>query len=471
MSFTTKLGLRSISLSLVVWIVNCAGLPWPDFESGWLPIINGLEHVARLNIDHGLGEIPVLVDVSVKIKDNIFPASGFRPDHPKERSGPIVYIYDDMYVNVSTSPVEDPLYRIFHRVPSRYSGAKPNILGDAKVRIRAWKLTSLPAEDFRQSGIMLKANTSKVSDSYAEVNHNLGEMPCLVVVRMKMLQGGHALMADGVGSSMQVFADVPDRTNAYLVYGYSDTTFRLWVDSSVYGAIFDGRKHTWFDMVIAEGEAEIYAWKCPTITPQFNQRVVTRNSMDQLPERWRLDVDYDLEPSLIRVSVQAEDPGGANMGFRFPGGMNLGYTVPLETGNSVKHPTVGGLSYTYRVAARNVYFWQPMYDVFDKSTIFIAESFGGGTNTEISKSESVYIYSWIYNKNGGCPAPVIPNGIVDMPVNGTSTGARAEVRYEEEFMLSPEDTFNFYDEKLTITCNKFGYWEKYAQMYAQRWNL
>jgi hypothetical protein len=51
-------------------------LPWPDFESGWLPIKNGLEHFARLNIDHGLGEIPVLVDVSVKIKEHIFPASG-----------------------------------------------------------------------------------------------------------------------------------------------------------------------------------------------------------------------------------------------------------------------------------------------------------------------------------------------------------------------------------------------------------
>jgi hypothetical protein len=37
---------------------------------------------------------------------------GFRPDHPKERSGPVVYIYDAMYVNVSTTPVEDPLYRL-----------------------------------------------------------------------------------------------------------------------------------------------------------------------------------------------------------------------------------------------------------------------------------------------------------------------------------------------------------------------
>ena len=68
-------------------------------------------------------------------------------------------------------------------------------------------------------------------------------------------------------------------------------------------AIFDGRKHTWFDMVISEGEAEIFAWKCSTITPIYNTRVETHRNMDTVPEWWNVDVDYDLEPSLIRVSV------------------------------------------------------------------------------------------------------------------------------------------------------------------------
>ena len=34
---------------------------------------------------------------------------------------------------------------------------------------------------------------------------------------------------------MQVYAGVPDRTNAYLVYGYSNKTVRMWVDSSNLG--------------------------------------------------------------------------------------------------------------------------------------------------------------------------------------------------------------------------------------------
>jgi hypothetical protein len=75
-------------------------------------------------------------------------------------------------------------------------------------------------------------------------------------------------------------------------------------------AIFDGRKHTWFDIVMSEGEAEIFAWKCPTITPFHNPRVVTQymaslpwNRLTRLPSKWNLDIDYELEYSLIRVSV------------------------------------------------------------------------------------------------------------------------------------------------------------------------
>lgn len=37
------------------------------------------------------------------------------------------------------------------------------------------------------------------SDSYAEMNHYLNEVPCLVVVRMKMHRNGDEFFADGVG--------------------------------------------------------------------------------------------------------------------------------------------------------------------------------------------------------------------------------------------------------------------------------
>ncbi|XP_060569304.1 uncharacterized protein LOC132727745 isoform X3 [Ruditapes philippinarum] len=363
-----------------------------------------------------------------------------------------------MYVNVSTTPVEDPLYRLIPKINRRYAGGKVIIYGDAQVRVRAWKQSSLPVVNFHQSGIKMKANTSKVSDSYAEVSHNLGEMPCLVIVRIKMHHGNNLIMADGVGSSMQVYADVSDRTNAYLVYGYSNNTVRMWVDSSNLGAIFDGRKHTWFDIVMSEGEAEIFAWKCSTNTPFYNARVVIKNTMDKLPEWWNLDVDYELEYSLIRVSVLAETPEKPNSGFRFPAGMYLGYPEPPETGNTVGPVSVGGLSYAYELRYK-FNFWQPKFSE-NLSSIFIAESFGDGKNTEVSHSESVYILSWIYEENAGCPEPVIPNGFANTSLNGTSTGSHAIVRCDEGYDIKQKKKYYGYDyERYNITCHKFGYWE------------
>jgi len=52
--------------------------PIPDFESPWRPIINGPQHVARIDLAHGLGETPVLVDVQVKVGQYIVPAVGMR---------------------------------------------------------------------------------------------------------------------------------------------------------------------------------------------------------------------------------------------------------------------------------------------------------------------------------------------------------------------------------------------------------
>ncbi|XP_060569308.1 uncharacterized protein LOC132727747 isoform X2 [Ruditapes philippinarum] len=366
-----------------------------------------------------------------------------------------------MYVNVSTTPVEDPLYRLIPRINRHYEGDKLiMIMGNAHVRVRAWKQSSFPVVDFHQSGIQMKANTSKVSDSYAEVSHNLGEMPCLVIVRIKMHHGNNLIMADGVGSSMQVYADVSDRTNAYLVYGYSNNTVRMWVDSSNLGAIFDGRKHTWFDMVIYVGEAEIFAWKCSTITPFYDARVSTEKTRGELPSWWDVDVDYDLEPSLIRVSVLAEKPEGANVGFRYPAGMYLGYPEPTATGNTASPISVGGLSYMLTYDYRyKLNFWQPKFSE-NFSSIFIAESFGNGKNTEVSHSESVYILGWVFEENIGCSAPVIPNGFANTSYNGTSTGSHAIVRCNEGYVIKQKKKFYNYDyERYSITCHKFGYWE------------
>ena len=46
-------------------------------------------------------------------------------------------------------------------VQTGHIGSNERIMGKAHVRVRVWKQSSLPAVDFKQSGIQIKANTSK----------------------------------------------------------------------------------------------------------------------------------------------------------------------------------------------------------------------------------------------------------------------------------------------------------------------
>jgi len=41
------------------------------------------------------------------------------------------------------------------------------------------------------------------------------------------------------GSTLEVYDEETDRTNAFLVYGFSDTTVRAWVSSSTNGGVLD----------------------------------------------------------------------------------------------------------------------------------------------------------------------------------------------------------------------------------------
>ena len=58
-----------------------AAILYPDFESNWTTLISQDPGMASLTLDHGLGELPAIVDIQVKSLDEpnmdfIFPASG-----------------------------------------------------------------------------------------------------------------------------------------------------------------------------------------------------------------------------------------------------------------------------------------------------------------------------------------------------------------------------------------------------------
>ncbi|XP_052816958.1 uncharacterized protein LOC128243303 [Mya arenaria] len=183
---------------------------------------------------------------------------GFRPDKDIQEgscdpvSSPAVYIYDDTHINVSVSTYKQ-----------------------------------------------LEIAPVKKTDSFYEVSHGLGEYPGLVIMRALLETNGRTFRADGVGSSMNVFYRVDRFNNAYLVYGFNDENFRVWVDASPSGAIFDGRKHTWFDFMVSRNTVEIYAWKLSTLTPYVTHRFSMGDVNVPLDEK--LSVKYELVETFIQV--------------------------------------------------------------------------------------------------------------------------------------------------------------------------
>ena len=71
------------------------------------------------------------------------------------------------------------------------------------------------------------------NDVYIEESHGLGEYPILAKVRTRLTDGNlYGWYSDAVGSSMAVYPNYPRWTwSAFVIYGYSNETFRVWASS------------------------------------------------------------------------------------------------------------------------------------------------------------------------------------------------------------------------------------------------
>ncbi|XP_052816955.1 uncharacterized protein LOC128243302 isoform X2 [Mya arenaria] len=454
-----------VQLKVDNFVVPAVALPQADYDSGWRPIINGLRHVARLDLPHGIGEVPTIVDVLLKVDNFVVPAVGFRPDHDKMRSGPVVYIYDDQFVNVSASPSLDPFYTMIASDAKEYPyvGDYEFYGGRATVRVRAWTSGSLPTPDFHLTGTsapQMVANNSDTSLCYRDIPHGLGEAPILLVARMRMEHDGKVFYADGVGATLEVYAENSGRTNAYLVYGYSNTSVRAWVSSAKNGALFDGRKHTWFDFYTSSGYLEVHAWKNGTLPPSatFNRRT-NYISFSLNDDNGYSDVIYPAGLTRIQVSRHKEDTDDNN-GFRFPGQYHLtqrqgvGEPKPVGYGGfswgMKQHMSSGRETY---VQFKNMGISTSA--VVNASNVYIDDSFGCGINTEAEmhiqeiNGGGMYVQSWLPLVNSSCLPPVIWRGGSDVPPEGSARGEDSFVRCDEGY--HPEGNS-------TIVCDKYGYW-------------
>ncbi|XP_060600885.1 uncharacterized protein LOC132754286 [Ruditapes philippinarum] len=280
-----------------------------------------------------------------------------------------------------------------------------------------------------------------------------------------MEYNGTTFYADGIGSALNVFYDYENETNTGLVYGYSDSKIRAWVDSSTKGAIFDGRKDTYFDMIVSEALLEIYAWKISTITPFFTYMFPLDE--DRISYATEFLMNFKLGDGLTLATAQIMDTSSQNKDFRFPSSAFLAsrYGYSIFNNKTAPRCVFGGFTAAYGKGSLfsmtediKLFLYKPIdyktsYEDFG-ALLCIPDTFGGGTYADAAQNGIGILHSWI---NGDCgDPPEYSNGYLNTTVNGTEFGAFATLECYDGYWAS-----NFkYSQSF---CNDEGKWQAYGQ--------
>ncbi|XP_060567802.1 uncharacterized protein LOC132726496 [Ruditapes philippinarum] len=357
----------------------------PDFVSSWYYMkAQAGTKTTLVSIEHGLGETPLLVDVQVRDEhDVVFPGSGCRArdDDQPEGYGGIIYIYNDVYIEISS-----PIQSDGHIGRCVYTGQLPYWNGPydldsyfAHVRARAWKKSSLPPADFVKTGQFISA----AQDNYFEESHGLGDYPSLVISRTKFPSSTETYpdyYSDSVGSSLGMY-DSNSTQNAFVVYGFSNETIRVWAPTSEADYVFAGIDGWNFDAV-KNGTLELYAWRNSSLTTSSTYQTTFPLGLNLRIRK------IDINRSFVKAWVQATS--GVNSGFRFVGNGNSAYDeVKTAAGCSY-----GGLVYAYD--NYDIYCWQPGpgSGTSNGALICIANGMGGGKNVQASNDGVIVAHLW-----------------------------------------------------------------------------
>ncbi|XP_053389945.1 uncharacterized protein LOC128552900 [Mercenaria mercenaria] len=390
-------------------VLSCSGtaigyqFPVPDFESPWLPFeAQAGKSKAMREIPHGLNEVPFIVDVQVKSLDApnkgyIFQATGGIPrddDEPEPYSG-VVYIYDESKIIVSAPHHGNGAnngYAIYTEDGNYYTGANNQSSYSVDIRVRAWRMSSLPKADFEKTSIPMKAGNTTyrhlraiVSDVYRDEFHGFNEYPSMILVRMNLTftRGKLTAMADAVGANFVTYRDNIYRQNYHIVHGVSKNRIRVWIDSQYRAYIFAGYDGYPISFFAVEGYLEMYAWKPNTMAAQeYSQTLLGPNVPN---ETFEMPYKNNVLNPFTRVWVRSNT--GPNAGFMFLGSGAMAYVKTVR--DSVC--SYGGLVYAYDTV--NIRFWRPTSAINGGLTC-VSHFFGNGTNSQMSTDAEVVIRSW-----------------------------------------------------------------------------
>lgn len=414
----------------------------PSFDSGWF-YMEAESSSSFKSVSHNLGEIPLLVDVSVKPiggpnENFIFKGIGdsSRDDDQDTAYGGVVYIYGNTTVD---------LY-----LPKRHNGnanegkgintgASPHWTGvniqqdrEVMVRVRCWIAAVLPEPCFKKTGIHLRAGSTHESETFNEVTTNIKMLPQLVKVRAKLEDNFVGWYTDAQGSSQASLDVLQDYwITGGMISAFDENRIRVWTSSnSPFGKLF-GVDDGWGVTGTHYGQArsglvEMYAW-CSIGKIRYKKafRIGAGVNSEALEQPLAVPLVEWAQDGFLSVTVKVID--GDNKGFYFDG---IGAATHLVT-NLGQRCSYGGLVYGYSDTLLRV--WRP--DTDQGAIVCIPEKFGTGKHVQAAKNVDVHIAVWNIDtlKSATQPADVAGCGQFWLHAEGIaylSSGAPGTEVYE-----------------------------------------
>lgn len=322
------------------------GLSPPDFVSPWTSITAYSN--PEVTITHGFGEMPMKLDVFVRVTHPVhgtvtFPAtgSGQTSDDPSKPFGGVIYLYNTNSVKIMApgpSSCSSPCSGgVAYFGDSGFSGpsSTSGVIVSGEVMVRAWKTCTF----VKPATISAAYPLSNAGNNYYQIP--IGSAPDLVLVK--------AFFDDGWIMDAQGTVSLTEGSNVGGVQ-YVFDVFNAYVRTPKDGKMFNGIN--WGsagDLEYINGSVRVYTWSFQGL--EYDPNLLT-SSYSGSTDPVTKTLTYDVHNSSIIMMVHASSRDPNHYGLTFP----VSGTAMTDGGGVTGN--YGSLFYAYD-NNNQIFFWKP----------------------------------------------------------------------------------------------------------------
>ncbi|OWF38277.1 uncharacterized protein LOC110466394 [Mizuhopecten yessoensis] len=389
MGTTVRFGPKWLPILITTIYAGMAVCINPPLQtSGWIPISAYTN--PQVTYTHGLGEVPIKVDVQVRVTDTtqnkyiIFSAigSGHRGNDDNSEFGGVVYVYNENEVKMFApgSSGGTGMGKLVHLGGSKYVG--PTITGNfssGHVRVRLWKKCNFAKPTYVSGSVTLN---NAESTSYQEVFHTVGRIPDLVIVQV-FLDNGWVTDAQGIS-----FYSESSNSFGGVVFAFGKNSVRIWTPKKGSGSASNGVVFNAVDgwgkrgqfMYDDDATVRVWAWNFGDLENDPS-KIVTY--LRNLPPNGTVSQSVSIkDEGFLTVKVQVE--AGTNEGFGFYAAGTAPTTDGL--GTSVFYAGI-----VYGVMEDTIMMWHPDDSETQGCLAMVYGQWGNGNEQQCVKEDDSQI--------------------------------------------------------------------------------